>query len=274
MKLAEHEADLFFDLMWKLQWFINKEYKIIHPVKNPEDYKDLGMEEKVKVRQCLFDDFSEITKSFLDKNPFKLNSQELEIIKKWGKAITGTFFIERFLKSYTVFIDQDSEVVYGVFSLYDPLSEMIDKRDLPICVEGILLPFKDKIIYDGVFETYPILFGGNITSELKEIYLTAKQNKAIITNLDEPKSTKTKRSKSVQDWQPQIQELIEKAKKLRGGGGQPSVYSPVFSLLKLSLDLADKATSDELDIDYFYKKIDRLNSLLSQIENQLHRMER
>ena len=273
MKLTEQEADLFFDLMWKLQWYTNQEYQVISPVETPDDYKNLvDMEEKMQVRNTLFDKFPEIAKSFAKTNPFQLNPEELQIIQQWEKHIKGAFFIERFLKRYTVFIERDTEVVYGVFGLYEPLSDIIDKSNLPVCIEAILLPFKDKIIYDGLLQGYPIFFGSGITSELKEIYLTAKQNQAIVTSFNDNQPTKVKVLKSIKDWQPEIKELVEKAKKLRGGAGQPPVYSPIFSLLKLSLDLADKATSDDLDLDYFYKKTERLDSLIHQIENQLHRM--
>lgn len=45
---------------------------------------------------------------------------------------------------------QDSDNVYGVLGLYEPLSEIIYQRILPVCVEAILLPLKGKIIYDGM----------------------------------------------------------------------------------------------------------------------------
>ena len=275
MKLTKTDADLYFDLMWKLQWYVNQERQIISPVKSPAKYAELDMEDKAKVRDFLFDNFIPMVQAFTQTNPFDLDTEQLQIIQTWEKYIPGTFFIERLLKKHAIFIHNDTNLVYGVLGLYEPLSEIIDPRSLPVCIDAILLPFQGKIIYDGLFRAYPLLFGSGIRGELKQLYLEAKQNQNIITNLEvEKKPNKVKVLASVKDWQPEIQELISKAKKLRGGSGQPAVYSPIFSLIKLSLDLADKATLDSLDLDYFYRKVERFDALLSQIENQLHKMDR
>ena len=45
MKLTTEEAELFFDLMWSLQFFINKELKIFTKIKNRKEYSvELGAE--------------------------------------------------------------------------------------------------------------------------------------------------------------------------------------------------------------------------------------
>lgn len=58
------EVYLYFDLIWKLQWYVNKEPKIIYPVKAPADYEEVDMEDKAKVREYLFDNYQTVAKSF------------------------------------------------------------------------------------------------------------------------------------------------------------------------------------------------------------------
>lgn len=53
----------------------------------------------------------------------------------------------------------------------------------PARVVGLLLPFKDKIVYDGLLQSYNIYFGGNFTSSLNREYNQAKANYGIVTTL-------------------------------------------------------------------------------------------
>ena len=62
---------------------------------------------------------------------------------------------------------------------------MFPRSYLPVYIKTVLLPFKDKIIYDGLMQTYNIHFGGGIKRSLKETYMKAKQNGKIITSLGE-----------------------------------------------------------------------------------------
>ncbi len=79
------------------------------------------------------------------------------------KFINGNFFIERTLKKYAIFINEETEDVYGVLGLYDSLEEIIPKNMFPVYVKAILLPLKDKIVYDGLLQTYSLFFGKGIS---------------------------------------------------------------------------------------------------------------
>jgi len=52
---------------------------------------------------------------------------------------------------------------------------------------------------------------------------------------------------------PEVEKLLEAAKKLRGGNGQPSINSAVFSLVKASLNLANKALDTSVGAQTLYK---------------------
>ena len=102
------------------------------------------------------------------------------------------FYIERFLKRYTIFI-KDAEV-YGVLGLREDFEEVVPRSRLPLYVETALVPFKGKIVYDGLFQAYNIYFGGRTKRNLRESYMRAKQNNRIIESL-EPAQKETQRKK-------------------------------------------------------------------------------
>ena len=166
MKLDPADAQLFFDLMLPLQWYVNQQAKLLPNIKSFKAYKDSSMDNKIMVRDYLFG-HPELIDQFIQTNPEKLEADALSIIATWKNFIRGDFFIERLLKKYSVFID-DKENVYAVLGLTDGLDTSIDKRDLPLRVQTILLPFKGKIVYDGFFRWYRIFFCGGIKSSLKQ----------------------------------------------------------------------------------------------------------
>lgn len=65
--------------------------------------------------------------------------------------------------------------------------------------------------------------------------------------------------------------FASKAKKLRGGSGQPAINSPIFSLVRASIELAQLATEDQPDIDKLDKKGRRIGTILNQVENAIER---
>ena len=97
--------------------------------------------------------------------------------------MSGTFYVFRYLKKYTVFLSsEDQPTAYGVLALTDPFEDLVGPY-LPVMTETTLLPFKDKIVYDSILNSYRISFGGGIRRSLKESYENAKQRRGIVTSL-------------------------------------------------------------------------------------------
>ena len=67
-------------------------------------------------------------------------------------------------------------MVNGIITSWE---EMFFYRPLPILLKATLIPFKDKIISDGLVITCNVCFGKGYSSELKDIYMNAKKNKSI-----------------------------------------------------------------------------------------------
>ena len=181
MILAPAEQSLFFKLMLPLQFFVNEKLGVLPEVLTFEDYCRAPMLEKFKVRNALFENIGLIDE-FIDENPPDIPMRELAAVSRWKKFVRGDFFIERYLKNHAVFITDDAEV-YAVHGLTESPADYFPKFTLPVRLNAVLLPFQDKIVIDGFFLPYRVVFGSGIKNELKEIYNSAKQKGKIITSL-------------------------------------------------------------------------------------------
>ena len=78
-----------------------------------------------------------------------------------------------------MFISPADNNVYMVRGLVSTFDEMFEDMRLPVVVDAVLLPFCGKIVTDGLMNVYPVIIGKNITGELKNMYMTAKQSRSI-----------------------------------------------------------------------------------------------
>lgn len=271
MKLSREDADLFFKLMWRLQFYVNQERQILPNIKSVEAYAALPMSDKVEVRDALWEN-PDFIDAYVEKNPNGLPAEELDIVRKWKRFVPGTFQIFRFLKKHTIFIGEKSQV-YGVLGLHDTLEEMFYGLPLPIMVQAVLLPFKGKIVYDGLLKGYNIFFGGGIRSGLKEEYMAAKQNDRIITTLESElvEPIKPKPQKPARDWGPAVDEVVQAIQPMKGG---PAVQSSAFALLRASALLAQSAVHRPDDLDELWRLEQQVRRALSRFQTTLERAER
>ena len=141
---------------------------------------------------------------------------------------------------------------------------------LPVYVKTVLLPFKGKIIYDGLLEGYNLFFGSGISGSMSNTYRAAKQQGKIIESLDpnwqppEPKFVVQK------NWKPILDELSEKASKLRAGGGDATVLSPAFSLIRASLEFAQKAFDTPDDLDALEKPLQKVQRAFDKLQDSVY----
>jgi hypothetical protein len=258
MKLSHEEATLFFELMWPLQLFVNQKEKILPNVQTLETYRDLPMEEKIEVRDVLFSSKKWID-LYVQENPQQLSNDKLQSISKWREFIKGDFYIERFLKKQAIFIASDDRV-YGVCGLYQGFDEMIHPSNLPLFIHTVLLPFTGKIIYDGVFQGYNVMFGSGISNNLKETYLTAKQKNRIIESFEQAPASKSK-TKVLKNLEPDITALYTQAKQLKAGSNYPATYDSAFALVRASLEYA-QAVVNQADTDASFKSLNKVEKAL------------
>ena len=102
MILDKQECKLFYDLMWSLQYYINQKLNIIPAIKSLDDYIALDMNEKLLVRNALYEHIN-LCDEYVTDNPQKFSAEELAQVVSWKNFVKGTFYIERFLKN-TLFL--------------------------------------------------------------------------------------------------------------------------------------------------------------------------
>jgi Domain of unknown function (DUF6398) len=210
MLLETQDVELFFKLHRTLMVFVNGQLEVIPDnLVAPEDFANLPAELRLKIRDAL-NTRLDLIQSFVEKNPAHLPEAELDIVRSWQHLVTGQFFVFREMKKYTVFLSTTTPAVaYGVVALSQPLEELIGPH-LPVMVQTVLLPFKDRIVYDGIITGYSISFGPGIRRRLNQGFKEAKARQGVVTSLpisDQPMAlTKTPKTKTKPIPRPKLKE--------------------------------------------------------------------
>ena len=270
MKLSQEEADLFFKLMWGLQFYVNQQRQILPDIKSVDEYTALSTPDKGEVRDTLWES-PDLIDAYVAENPDGRSAEELEIVRKWKGFVLGTFQIFRHLKKHTILIGEKSQV-YGVLGLFNSLEEVYYGYPLPIMAETVLLPFKGKIVYDGLLKGYNISFGGGIRSRLNEEYMTAKQNDRITTTLEPEIAAPPERSskKPARNLGPAVDKVAKAVEQLKGG---PVIQGAAFSLLRATAKLAQSATHRPDDLDELVQRERQVRRALKRLQTTLDRAE-
>jgi hypothetical protein len=215
MLLGPQDADLFFKLHRALMWFVNERLQIVPDIGSPDEFSALPPETRLQVRNALLDE-TDLLELFVDANPFDLTDDELDIVSSWRHQVAGKFFVFRYLKQHTVFLaTEEPPVAYGVVALTESFEDMLGPQ-LPRWVETVLLPFQDRIVYDGLLDGYNISFGPGVRRDLNESYKSAKERLGIVISLPPKprpaagrKPTKKTERKPARAASDEVREVLE-----------------------------------------------------------------
>lgn len=265
MILTPEDAKLFFKLMPALQTYANRKLNLIKNLATPLDYRKTKMEERLKLRDALFGEHREIIGEFVRENPYGFPADELAIVASWQNCIPGEFYFVDVAKKYNHILLHDKDV-YAVLGLTDPIHYLLN-QPLPAYIKTVLLPFKGKIIYDGLIQGYNISFGAGIRTSIQSQYKIAKSKGQIIESLDP--GWRPAPLKNQKDWRPLLDELSEKASKLRSSSDEPPMNSPAFSLVKASLEFARMAVEFPDEAAKLGEAFDKVMRAASKAERQL-----
>jgi hypothetical protein len=183
MILEPSERERLFRISWPLLHFTNQELQIFPKLTTaPSDRPPSTMEAAHRIRTALWKD-PVILQRFTKENPYALPAEDLAVAASWEHRVEGTFFVFRHLKRHTILIDEsDPPRAFAVHGLTDPISAILGP-DLPVAVQAVLLPFEEKIVYDGLLAPYPVIFGSGIRHSLKEAYDRIRERDAVIASL-------------------------------------------------------------------------------------------
>jgi len=182
MKLSESDCTLFFNLYHPLLLFINQQQRMVADIFTVAGLRKKSSEQLKSLRTVLLNQPGLID-HFISTNPFHFLPDELELINSWKRWLVGRFFIFRETNYYTIFLSNAKPAkAYAVLALNAQFSRIF-AEPLPVYIETALLPFKDKIITDGIFSRFRVEFGSGFIRNLQKSYLEAIDSEGIITSL-------------------------------------------------------------------------------------------
>jgi len=247
MALSSSEVEMLFKLVRPLHLFAGQQSGLWPATATIEDLRGASSEEIFKARDAAWKQPRTI-ESFIRSNPAGLTPEELDRVRQWRHLVVGDFYIERLLKKGAVFIEQgEAERVFLVSAISEPWDEVIPAYALPLLVSTVLLPFEGRIVTDGLMKTYSIHFGGGITGELRELYLTAKQNDRIITSLPPTQPAASAPADRTAPWAADVDAIVAGVGKLKGGPAP--VQAPALKVLAAAAQLASLAARQPDDVD-------------------------
>jgi len=166
-RLSPEDYRLYLKLHQSLLVFTAQKRYPMRSVKTVNDFLKLTWEEKFKIRDGFMGKIALIDE-FITSNPYNFTTPELEVIKSWKNYVKDGFFIVKYTKEGAIFLEETSKdpKAYQVLALGNPLSEVIS-LPLPARVAAVLLPFKGRIVYDGMIRTDRVIFGSGIARSIR-----------------------------------------------------------------------------------------------------------
>ena len=183
-KLLESDAKLFHKIMDSLLFFANKKLNIIKNCSSIQELHKNAIEKTIPIRKKVFSD-NKMIDEYLKENPDRLSDEEMQILASWKKSLESDFMVVKYEKEFALFLHSKLQRVYGVKGITDSFKEKFEGYS-PIMIKIRLLPFKDNLIYDGIFFPYQITFGSGMRSSMKVEADSAIQKYGVITSLENP----------------------------------------------------------------------------------------
>ena len=182
MLLSREEAELVYKLHRAVMEFTNEQLFGNGAPGSAPAYSAGSHEKRHEITRAFLGRL-DLIDAFIAANPGKFSPDELEIVSSWRHLVAGRFIALRQLKKHMILLACDgSGAVYGVTGLAAPIAQVIP-RGLPVMIEIVLLPFRGKIVYDGVIGAFNVIFGPGSRRGFEDQYRTAKANHAVVTSL-------------------------------------------------------------------------------------------
>ena len=166
MTLTDKEYKEFLRTHLDLLFYVGHKKNVLAKSITLTKFLNLDFQIKFKCRQTLFED-ENLIDEYIDSNFDHLTTDQIKIL-------VG-------LTNYAIFIDTKDNRFYAVKALGDSFDKFFE--NFPVQITTTLIPYKDKIIYDGFIQSSGVYYGRNMTETMNEDYKNAKHNKEIQTSL-------------------------------------------------------------------------------------------
>lgn len=248
MILAPDEAADFFELLAALDTFSNRRLGLRPDISDLATMRTADLAARHEVRQALWR-APELIDAFVSSNDFGLPETLLDDARRFRHVVTGRFFCERVLKRHAMVIaTTNPAVVYAIEGLVEPVDVVLSRhspRGVGALFDASLIPWRGRIVWDGLVSIVPIYAGPGIRRAFKDEYIAAKAAGAIVTSLGEPPPRPARPRKPSRDWRPAVDEIILATSAL--GKTDTAQQAAAFSLLKASAAFARSALDGDHD---------------------------
>lgn len=183
-QLSSDECRLFYETWYGLMGYVNERKHVVKAKIKPE-YPNLVSDMMIhKVREVLWEK-PDLIDDYLSET--ELPQEKVDILKLWRtKHKKGMYFILEYHPEYAIAIapnEQGEDRLYGVKGISNSMAYVL-KRELPVQIETVLLPFKGKIIYDSFMGSLPVGFLSGAKAAFREMHDNTLKF-GVITSFDE-----------------------------------------------------------------------------------------
>jgi hypothetical protein len=182
MLLSPEDAALFLSLYMHLIGFAAGRLGGVKGIVDYPSFRAASREAKGQARDRFLDNIA-LLDAYIEENPDESRETDLALVAGWRHFVRGDFVIERDLAQYAIFLTRTEPVrAYGVLGITNEFVELLP-YPLPMMVRAVLLPWRGRIICDGLLTIYHVLIGPGLRAGLRDSYRQAKAA-GIITSLE------------------------------------------------------------------------------------------
>lgn len=277
MILTPAESQSFFRLWACIDAYVCSKTNVLSGSRTPEQMTEVGPADLASVRSVLRDR-PELLDDFVRLNPYDLSPEELDDVRGFRHSVGGTFFVERCLKKHAIFVgtDSDNPGVFAVGGLTERIDVVLTRgtgAGSSTMIAATLLPFRGRIVWDGIISTYNVSFGGGMRAEFRNAYLRAKERGELIVSLppgtDGPAASPAKPRRSGRDWKPAVDAIVLATEKL--GKPRTAMQRAAFRLLKHAAVLARATLEEPEDIDVLFARLRDATRSYRQVSEAIER---
>jgi len=152
MRLSNRDAKEFYEIWFRLLRTVNENHNI-SPTLTEFVYGEVDILEESKIRDYIWTRPEAIDEVIADYEKAGFNERELSVLEAWrNKYAYSEFILVEHRSNHTIFMNtKDDNRLYAVHGIFDSLKKIYPARLVPMTMKTALIPFKNKIIYDGIF---------------------------------------------------------------------------------------------------------------------------
>lgn len=142
----------------------------------------ISNEKRLKLR-LLWQNDPEFIENFIRASGDDLSEEEREILRGWKGSSREIYFVVKYYSEYAGFLSFEDKTCYGVLGLSDCIKALLP-YGLPCLIQTTLLPYKGRIMWDGLVNVVPKEVPKEISGILEEICDAIREQGEMVTELE------------------------------------------------------------------------------------------